>query len=135
MIGMMNKKAAKIVEPDTERWENIALYTIKSYPERTKLLLKWMDIIRVGKEDLLTKTFGKQTFQIDYSVRNKVWALVYEDYIVMIFRSKEGTSMQVSPTMPKKLIVSFIDLLHKEWKSEIKKSKSKWKTYKKRIIN
>ena len=70
-----------------------------------------MDIIHVAKDDLLLKTFGPQTFRIDYSVRNKVWAMYYENYVVMIYRSIEGTSMQVSPTMPKDLVIKFIDFL------------------------
>lgn len=132
MIAKIDKKLAKKLEPETTPWQNIC-YNV-SQRQRQKFFKLFMPIVSLGKDELLIKTFGKPTFCVTYSHRNRVWALDVDGYTFMIYRSVRGTSVQVDPKTPKKVIQGFFELLNQEWNEEVTKfNKSLW-GHKKRII-
>lgn len=116
---ILDKKAAKLIEPISTRWENIL-----QHPHNRKLTMMWMDILMVAKDEALIKAFGKPLYQVQYTNRNKVWGIAFNDYPCIIYREKRGTVMQVHPNMPAKQILALIKDLHTFWKSDIKKARA-----------
>jgi len=110
---ILPKDFAKFIEPHTVRWENILQLHSK------KLTMMWMEILMVAKDGLLTSTFGKHLYQVQYRHRCKVWGISFNNYSVIIYRDKRGTYMQVISTMPKKQVLALIKFLHQTWKSDI----------------
>lgn len=113
---MLDKKYCKVQEPHSERWENIC----QGMWQNRGLFKKWMDIIHLGKDELLIKTFGKPTCHILYNERNKVWGIKYREWDFFFFRSVRGDCLQVDRKTPPKVIRAFIADLYKTWDVEVK---------------
>ena len=125
---MLEKKYCRKQEPFSERWENICRED--NVIDRTLSFKRWGDIISLGKDDLLIKTFGKPTAHIIYSNRNKVWGFKYQGFDFFFFRSIRGDCLQVEKKTTPKAIHAFIKELHREWKVEVaalKLQKKKWR--------